>query len=1323
MNSRKRESGMSLVEVLAALAIVGIMIMASSVATVTAHKMTRINNDKEFATQKAISILEEMKSLIQTNANGNVVTLDTFDDGAINNPILTIQGTHLQTGDLTTPTQPADPVSGNIGTGPTTWMYERHITVTQPPGQPNANSVRLVDVQIYKNTGSGKILLAEVSSVIRTIVTSMPPSQVYDVYVVAVENVPGWWVYVSNVVQVVKNAITNLESRNPGLVFRQRWVTALAYGRDQMYRPYINDANPSDQNINYAYFYPGKMPTVGGSYAAGDIGNNYYYFPSFFKAHVLVDSTDTNGYDATNNPVPYALADQFNHAMRYQDELNLYKARLKANPNEQMTLRLLLDDMYANPNKYTNALVINLHGELMPFPPIRNYSDAAKDPEQTAAPDLRNIRVVTHPEQLRYVNTDAVKLRVYSYLTNPDAAGALNNMPVGTPITLVISGSNNWAPAAGDIQVITGGLTNAGGSVAYAKAAAGVCGVTPPAAGVQCYSYTTGYGTSGQDTVVKLWNSPLRSPFDTGTGAGLDYQNRLYNMEYIPSPVEDLTTGAVPFTTDLASTVPLPKNTARWILKIPDSAIADNLTMTVETRIGDHKDATGVFDSGVLYPAPNHPENLSRTYVYRGDDNYIFGNLGATPPTPPNLPITERYQFMGDPRHCPYADLKRPYTGTTATAANESLLGMGYNRNFDNFEDSKYNGSTYAQVIGSVVGAAAPTYNFTVTAGTNDSLSVKSFDSTNGAKTTTVTLQSGTRSLATIITFLNANTTFNKYLVADAVNGHLRIMPIKNSNTAVATVQVDTAVSTCEAVFGFDNIVRTAKAWVGWSYTNAAATQRYGVKNDGSLANAGAAGWNSTDGDHDEDTARLFQITRSSIIRSNALWTTMTGYSYYYIGLGGEIGYDSANGFQNSIPVSLMPFDGSSGSWQWVDSITRAKSQGNFYVMAGGGPALGWWSMPWLGELYPDVAYDIAGGVTDWKDGGNLAADKTTASGWYNRQIRSSFPQFPGTDLEVSVKRTSTPGCTSMFWAGNSGSTFHHTYGSSPDIGSIQTGGTDIANHYSFPVPDTMDSNRPFTTTENSTGDNPEFFLQNAYVQAGASNGSNQTASNSAKLLNSYYLHNTSKQSSALLTLSDPTTFDTAFIVVNGLSPTGVSGTTFISNWSFLSLIQSYFNGGLYSDASAKPTAHHIRQLPRVAITQPNQNTNLKDPTSVTITWSANWHRWDDIPYTTAYPAGYAESGVTMTYQVMYSPTNGVPDKSKGANDTGWYFINDNKSATPGTLTTDTTEQFTTTSASWNTSDTTMFPEANYIIRVEAYRNGYPLHYSFHQFRAFINRG
>jgi type II secretory pathway pseudopilin PulG len=1324
---------MSLAEVLAALAIVGVMITGTMTVVANAHHFTRTNVSKEFATQKAISLLEELKSLVQSSTGSAVVDLDAFDDGVDTTPLLTTQGGPKS---VTNPNvKPEDPISGNTplagliyNQSVTKWRFERLITVQKLPGQ--SNDVRLVNVKVFENLTTGQVLRAEVASVIRTIVNNMPPTQVYDVYALALENVPGWWVYMSNVVPFVRSAINDLQARNPGLIFRTHWITALAYGRDQQYRPFINDIVDSAQAVPWTYFYPGAMPTTAAF--AGCCGDNYYYPAFFFNAHMNVDGNDRNGYNAALNPQPYAIADQFNHAMRYVDEIQTWRARRNANPNEEMTWRLLMDDMFMNPQNYTNALVINMHGELMPFPPVRNYSDAAKDPNPNGLPDLRYIRAVTHAEQLRYTNLDNVVLRVYTYLSDP-AQGPVNGiMPV--PVTIRINGTNAWNPAAGSIRNIHGGVDNDAVAGIDAYDAGPVNAPVCPVAGApnqMCYSTAA----LGSDTIIKLFNSPLRSPIEQATGRGLAAENRLYGLEYIPSPVEDLTTQAVQFSTDLTSNAILPKNTARWTITIPAASITNDTILTVETRLGDQ------VASGVLYPVANAPQNLSRTYVWRGTNAFIFGSPGVSP----TLPLTERYQVLGDPRHLPYADLKRPHVSGTfplsppapiaAVGSAESSLGMGYNRYFDDFEDGNMNRGASAEFTGLVPQPAGPGF-FVINnsgAGRDDSLVVKIDGS---VANVTTTLTPGNRTAAQIAADLNAvaNVAFTAVARADVVSGRLRIM--SKGRAPTSSVQVIFAAGVAgtgtkeartattlglndgrgAAGSGLDNsAVHKEIGWPGWFYS--VAGQQYGIKNDGTVTNAG---WDSV---MEFDVHRMFQMLRSSLLRSNAIWTTMTGFSYYYVGIGNEIGYDSANSFPNSIPVNTLPFTGATG-WQYENTITgRVRT-----VRENNGDA-SWWAKPWIGELYPDTQY------ANWTASGNLPTNVGTGAGRFIRVNRSdaggnSAPTppltaactcpltFGGTALEDANRRTQEPGSTTFFWTGNANSTFHHDYHDG-DTANIQPAGTDIADNYSLPVPNNIDNARPFAINFNNPGYNPESFLQpgaypNAYL---------------TRVLNTYYLHIgvAPDQASSLITVTDPGNFDVAFVAVNGLSPTGISGTTFIAKWSFLSLIQSFLNGGLYRDTSATPTAKHIRQVPHVAITQPNEQTNLKDPATINVSWDTTWVRWDGQQYTVdpSY-AGWFEN-LTLNFAVLYSPSNGVPDPAKG-NPTGWFYMQDDTPATLGVrpaaayqIIQAISTKTTTNSYTWSTP-AAKFKQGNYLIRVEAYRVGWALHYAFHQYRAFIQR-
>src|SRR5205823_5724986 len=137
-----------------------------------------------------------------------------------------------------------------------------------------------------------------------------------------------------------------------------------------------------------------------------------------------------------------------------------------------------------------------------------------------------------------------------------------------------------------------------------------------------------------------------------------DPSKRLYGLEYIPCPVTRAWSDGklIGYDTNLE-----PKNTARWIMELgskPGNRLRKGM-YTIETRIG--ADLT-------LGSAGNKPMNLSRTYVWVGI----------------NPPVTEEYQFLGDPRHMPYEDLKNPHTDDMAAPFYEATdcFNGRYNRYF-----------------------------------------------------------------------------------------------------------------------------------------------------------------------------------------------------------------------------------------------------------------------------------------------------------------------------------------------------------------------------------------------------------------------------------------------------------------------------------------------------------------------------------------------------------------------------------------------------------------------------------------------------------------
>ena len=115
----KRQSGMTLVEALVAMAIVGVIVISSTRLVATAMRATRDNLNRQFATQKAISMLEELRALIQTQSGATTIVLDDYDNGVTSIPLLTTQ---------LNVTDPAHPTSGNRPIG-SSWLYSRRITV------------------------------------------------------------------------------------------------------------------------------------------------------------------------------------------------------------------------------------------------------------------------------------------------------------------------------------------------------------------------------------------------------------------------------------------------------------------------------------------------------------------------------------------------------------------------------------------------------------------------------------------------------------------------------------------------------------------------------------------------------------------------------------------------------------------------------------------------------------------------------------------------------------------------------------------------------------------------------------------------------------------------------------------------------------------------------------------------------------------------------------------------------------------------------------------------------------------------------------------
>jgi hypothetical protein len=963
---RLREAGFTFAEMAFAFLIIVVVSMALMNHMSLIYRRNAIEKDKVFAYSKASAILAELQSYVNRTEDAAANSLDIFDDGASHNLTLTIAE------DSGGPVAPDHPLSGNTKRMEE-WAWSRRITVKPFSGLNNRN-VRYVTVRVYKRRAKGGEdweILADLSGVVNSVGSSYPTTQEYDVYLLALENIPGWWVHMDAIRPFVESTITDLESRNPGVKFRTHWITKSSYGRNQQYTPWVNYASDSTASIQGVYFYPGTMPSGSAS--------TYYYVPENIHARYWMDGTLVNGYDAVDNAHPYALADKFNHAMRLPEERELFERRVAAGLEDESTptWRLLLEDMITDSAKFHNAILVNLHGELLPMPAMRNYSDPARSPV-----DIPNLRVVTHPEQLRFdrgvdaVSSEDVVLRVYAYWTDPSATA--ENFTDGKPIVLQLMNmdlTKEINGAAGTttlkIESLRGGVDIGDGDFRYYPFANASTAPSQPREMYYECKYVDETATGGERyTLIYLHNTPTITPtYGTSPNLqGLDASRRLYGQEYIPCSCES----ANDFSQDLASELSshLPRNTARWRITIPKVALdgASHTTGLVEGQDYRLEVRTRIdtdLETGASYPVVKEPENLSKTYVWWVAD-------------PESVPFTERAQFIGDPRHCPYADLKHG-TGDYSD---------GYNWYHDNFD---YGGNAQSLWPG-----------------------------------------------------------FDGGRIRDRWEGRIEI-----------------------------------------------------------------------------DYPRFAQVIRHALVESEAIYTTLTGWSYYYIGIGNEIGYDSSNGYSSSIPVNLEPY-GSSG-WSYIDNISGGGNSAYRYqkvIREGGGQP--WWGLHWLGELYPDSAHGT------WEAFGNLKSGNSAGT-FYRDQRYDVTANLPyGTRLYNAYRRTAAEGCTSIFNIGSSSSTFHHR-SRDGQTGYLENAGLELAANYNFPLPTTTKISRPFSIAASFTG--------------GVGDEWNYTAQYprfSASVEQTYYRHSDGSLGSALIGLTNPAGNKTGHIVVSGLDRTVESGSSFI---------------------------------------------------------------------------------------------------------------------------------------------------------------------------------
>ncbi|MGE3172428.1 MAG: hypothetical protein AB7O97_07350 [Planctomycetota bacterium] len=647
---RSPEGGWSIFETMIAIGIIatGLMVMVQQLSI--SFRESNANENRAFAYQKAAALLGEIHNSI---ALGRITTSDdlyTLVD-ADRNPVLTtrVDGEGLAF-------EPQHPMSGNVRRRGD-WMWGRTVTAT-PHESPGLYYCRVV-IERRDDSGSWR-LEASHAQLFSLLPSTDSPEQVHDVYVLACAETPSLWADLGELRAHVTSAANAIAGQSQARL-RLHWIHRLGYGRDASYIPYVNTVRPADQFTPAAYWLPGAL---GGAHT----GQQLYRSDLLAGTH----RTELGLVHGNAESIPSAIADRNNHCMRTPAAWRLWEQRLAEGleDEQELPLQLLLDDMHQRPDRYRNAIFVNLHGRGVPAPPLRNYSDAAKDPVGRPG-----VRVVTHPARLwtprdpngdtAHDDTSPLQLRVYAWRT--EGAGAVLGEPILVQIHGVdLTGAINAPTGAtlrirrlpGGVNTTTGLASGTGRDYQGFDSAAGEA----PAAATAPYEmwYEAGYTGGAQPyTWIKLHNTPLVAP-PVGTG-GLASAARLYGLEYVPSPVD----GAFGRDLATASAGSNPRNTARWRIELPSEVFTGSLLpdtdqlVRVVTRIGTD------YGTGQRWPTAHQPMNASETWAWWSR-------------TPAAVPWTERSQFLGDPRLCPYADLMSGGTG----------FPNGYNWHFDDLADS-----------------------------------------------------------------------------------------------------------------------------------------------------------------------------------------------------------------------------------------------------------------------------------------------------------------------------------------------------------------------------------------------------------------------------------------------------------------------------------------------------------------------------------------------------------------------------------------------------------------------------------------------------------
>jgi prepilin-type N-terminal cleavage/methylation domain-containing protein len=1426
------QKGFSLVETLVAAAILGISITGVSALQTQLMRTVTTNNDRSFASQKATQMFEELRGFVQANREEPLKSLqDYFHNGVTEFPAtLTIE----KRPDPNSPNnrrqdlylEPTDMLSQNTRTGDggqEHWRYVRQVTVE--PVQNDENS-RHVTVKVWyaNQQNEPKNLdrpLAVVSGILKTNIDQTPPTQVYDMYILAAENMPGWWVDVSALRPVFNRVIDDLASRNPGLEIREHYIGRLGYGRDPFYTPYINSANDlGATNIPFVYFYPGNVSgstsdaTVSEVYVDSEIQGyrrNDTQVNNLFKTtdSLTPNSTNKNGAEARD----YALADQFNNAMRYPQEAAMYRRLNDSNSfnrsEAEPSLRLLLDGMQLIPDAYRNSQLINVHGELVPLPPVRNYSDPAKLPYDES--DLAvstatrtynsthlgipfgdldqnrqrymNMRVVAHPENLSYTNTQDMSLRVYGYQTIPLGATALPNLP-----SSAFNNTDRENFEASHVEK-TSIFIPSNGRVYNPSTVFANPGVTAPA-------FTADSSDLSDLNISKVVGNH-RLPYQWRNAAGNAFMRITQNDTYY-------NTAAMPASQQLAYAAknllvqPLAFNGATANLLSSNQTLLPVIggsSRIVSTNGGARQIVVNVRGTTAITTAQN-------AVLQQLVDSKVLIN-GEVVLDSSGTPIVD-----GQPRSISRIQTVQSNTPSNgrvtltlygpvppAAVANALVTRMrDYDINvnpadvFGNTESgyliTLYDTPTRHPRCGSVSGVNCLTSGNTTGYDSNRLLYRQEYypapvtNSFAQGQQDLTTSGSGFKNTArwqvslgnalsnrfndNMIAFetrigraYDWSTAFRSDIQSDLLEEGLSYHgdPYQEDNLSTTSVNEHSTVlrnnlynaSYTYTWRGNSKVPPSEKyQYLGdprlMPYLDAKVQHRYNPKfHNFDLNNNNVTGYvQDTANDVRDDFLRFGKLYMDGLTKSNSIYNSISGFSNYYYGLGGDLGADGNNTQYN---VNVQPF--SEGN----DTSSVAVSDSNRIGDLGGGHSrivfssrnsntdgTRWIGLHWMGEVFPDEEYKF------WKYNGNLptrgynngnhnACGNIFASSLCSAATEDYFKGQHNTLPLNIADRHHNPGTigSPTFMNGNTTGSGSRAFGHESTSGTgilTNVSGSELNRAFNLSLESRPQSTRPFLIDKSDPRpglyDDTRFLAneRNTLSFLNVSTGANQSSPNQQNVF--YIYDNNSWITSGLVKVTNRSN-EAAFVLVNGLAQANQSSKTTIARFSVAGMLQAYMLGGDVTDGVGDDV-NRTRPIPRVQITRPSPADIYEDPSTISVEFDAKWERWDQEPYAPLYGATsnwYDET--EMVFIGKYSTDAGSTwrnlDGSTSSKGIGIYDASGVISSVGQVPLDADGENY---SFSW---DVNSIPAGRYLLRIEAHRvdsgtnqvigTGYAYHQSY----------